>query len=218
MTLKTTGASHDRRTLILVGIAIAAATISVLIVSSRLLRASRYANTGGNVLAKEERKQEELKEADAARKKAPLLRDKWRIWADKHTALLRQMQRAPPGDTAARDRVWEELPSNLLSPDTAGLTFSDLTGNGPAFTWQPGSKRTSDARERNFVQDRNKSALQKHHDIEIAFSAIPGPTMVVLWASGRITESTVISQNIPGKPSFLPGPEQEIYPPFEASR
>ena len=86
MTLKTTGASQDRRTLILGGIAIATATISVLTISSWLLRANRNASTSGYVLAKEERKQEQLNEADAARKKAPLLRDKWRIWADKHTA------------------------------------------------------------------------------------------------------------------------------------
>ncbi len=170
--------------------------------------------------------------------KASLLRDHWRVWAEAHQALLRQLRHSPPGDTATLMRVSSLLPSSAHLNQATGITLADIgikpgdldNPNAVRFTWQPGPLKQPIAAEwartdpgAQAASDRtdditlgmNKRQFQTYHNIALSMSMSAGRSRITLWADGRITEMVVQDQHIRGKPTIVDGLEKEIAPPYD---
>lgn len=133
------------------------------------------------------------------------LREKLRPWAMQHKAELSQMLRSP-GDQAAYSGVWNVLPAN---PRLAGIDFRELASEDPlstvSFTWAASSKAsladapaTLDPKVKESMRGGEKQlARERQIDFstkrDIVVSSSMTPRMEVnLWASGRVTERTML--------------------------
>ena len=169
--------------------------------------------------------------------KANLLRDHWRVWAVAHQSLLRQLKQTSPNDTATLMRVYSALPSTHdLVSGSAGVTLADIgvnrddfnAGRGVPFTWQPGTLKTrvsdgllrsdphaqatSDHYDSTFLEAAKRD-FANYHDIMLSESMGAGRSRITLWADGRITEMTRITNAARGQRDE--GLERELVPPYD---
>ncbi len=187
------------------------------------LQQSRFAPTR-NIMGLDPVSQEKTRRANIAQ--ASVLRDHWRAWAEQHKSLLTEMRQAKgnPADLAVR--LNEALPNFK----TSGLPISDLKTNDAQFTWQPTGTKTFFAgvtdpvrlasinEERQFINKQFAEGLTKHKDVIISRSVNVGPTLIALWASGRVTVST--SRDVREGRGYIStdGEPQEIQPPYDFVR
>lgn len=169
------------------------------------------------------------KQHSAKLAQARLLRDKWRPWAMQHQQELKQMLAAQPDTPDAFKGVWGKVPAMSNAKD-GGITDADLNSTQAPFSWNAVEKMVRPGREdraatpgenaeyaagRQFIQKQLNDDFVALKDVRISESIDSGPSMISLWASGRVTESTEIPQTIVGQPAFVQGPEQEIEPVYD---
>lgn len=174
--------------------------------------------------------------------RAKVLREKWRVWAEQHKGELTRMLQAKPGDQTAFVGVWDALPTAPAAQ--AGITQEDLTPNGVqppspvGFGWAPfdkvriGSSLKSEVQQVMLAGQKAGGEVRqiefaRNRDIVLASSMVHG-TRVHLWASGRVTETTMLPAR--QKPAILrrvraekrdftildmQSPHQQIAPPYE---
>ena len=164
---------------------------------------------------------------EASRAKAARLRNAWNVWALKHKAELLAAKTASPRDAAAFDRLYRALPAKC-SADTTGFTFQELSSGEVEFSWQPSTKdftASGDSAQQTTYSAGNEHAITtmkkefaRYGDISICHSANPGPTQIALWASGKVTESSIgmVREGHVVAPSQRP--EIEILPAFSEPR
>lgn len=160
---------------------------------------------------------------------AKFLRDRWRPWALSHQNELRRMLKAKPDDQASLMAVWNVLPrfrgSDAMSQP---ITPNDLITGGLKFSWNAGRppKPVGNDPERQLAFHRmeatQKWSLQNNFkevkDIQLSQSINTGTTIICLWASGRVTESTVNLDSpvdIDNRTSAFHLKHQEIMPPYD---
>lgn len=192
----------------------------------------RYNDTkllyGVNVVDKET-EEASLRGRDAYLANAMVLREQWRPWALQHRGTLDRLVHAKGEDYAALMQAYDALP---VFPD-ADMHFANIDMNHPLstdFTWNPslkahGNKESFDPEQQAKLSRVNKSASEhlrqdfaQHHDIELSQSFNDGMSHIVLWASGRVTEESVVRQYIPGKDSQVKGAPRQIAPPYDFLR
>ena len=185
---------------------------------------SRSAKSGYEI-AKQARTERQIQQLEAAKLSAQHLRGDWELWARNHKSQIGRLGR-PSADGGSFETIWNALPTKLTNHEETGLTYAELRSGPIRFSWQPSAKnrdillprpemRRSFEQGIDSVERGSRKRFAQYHDIEISRSVSSGPTQVTLWASGRITETTLIQQNIPGKPTFVEGPPVEIAPPYD---
>ena len=117
-------------------------------------------------------------------------------WAKSHKAFLQAMSQAPPTDLSAALAVNQSLQSLPIPLWQGESRFSHIRDGDPR-TGRDGQKPTFVSVPQNAQSDRPAQ------DFEFARSFNPGSSHVILWASGRITQT-----------SGTLGSQQEITPPF----
>ncbi len=117
-------------------------------------------------------------------------------WAEKHKALLLKMSQAPPMDLSAAAAVRQSL-SSLPVPLWQGESHVTHIQDGDPRTGRDGQKPTFISEPQSTQRGRTAQ------DFELARSFNPGTSRVILWASGRITQTTGTAKS-----------RQEITPPF----
>ena len=164
--------------------------------------------------------------------KARKLREKWKVWAEKHKELLMMMQKEQSVDSKTLQMVYDALPAKL-SPEITGISNDDMAEPPFMFTWHPAEKNhrlppelMNDPKELEAMrkaEELRKIRLTKnfksHRDIAIAQSIHFGKVYYKLWASGRITEGGIEEyedKNNP-LPNMLKNPpvRKEIEPPYD---
>ena len=146
---------------------------------------------------------------------AQQLRDHLAGWAHQNKAALVEMQQAQPDNLAAPMRVYTsliKLPFPLWNSDPR-LGKSDTM---PAFSTQTTALTLSHLQHsQDPVTEALRADFARYHDFRVANSVDPGSISLVLWASGRITQSTASGKFMGhGKPIFLVTNEKTITPPF----
>jgi len=160
--------------------------------------------------------------------KANQIRSQWQPWAEQHRDLLTRMLQAKQSDYRPLGEVYALLP---VKPRQVGVTLTGSSSPTPAeadraFTWNPAAKlgmpRSADHVEqatRRAMAKSINSHLQRGYvrfrDIELSQSMDFGLSHVSVWASGRITETSEVRQNIVGQPPTTEGEPHQISPPFE---
>lgn len=148
------------------------------------------------------------------------IREKWKPWALQHKDLLRKMRQGNPQDASIALEVFTKLPVKFAGPE-AVVTFDDLTNGQARFTWQalennlvrPGAPISRDA------QFRKKAVADdflKEHDVLLSSSVNSGKSHINVWASGRITETTVVKNpRVSGQPVYGDPVSKEITPSYD---
>ncbi len=176
----------------------------------------------------------ELTEAQKSERleRVKFLRDKWKAWALSHQGELRRMLSSRE-DRTAQLAVWNMLPS---SPSRSGgiVKSEDFTGGssdmttGRVFTWNAASKNTK-VRDSKFQKNVDAATttqtwrlgrnFKDFKDIEISSSVNTGRHALCLWASGRVTESSMLSdeemKHIESGDRIFPRKHREILPPYD---
>jgi len=161
---------------------------------------------------------------------AMVLRERWSPWALQHRGTLNRLLHAKGEDYAALMQAYDALP--VFSTD-AGMHLADVDINhrlSTDFTWNPSAKahsnmESSDPEQQAKLLRVNKSVSEhlrqdfaQYHDIELSQSFNDGMSHIVLWASGRVTEESVVRQNIPGKETQVKGTPRQLAPPYDFLR
>lgn len=164
---------------------------------------------------------------DAYLANAMVLRERWRPWALQHRRVLNHLVHAKGEDYAALTQAYDALP--VFSTD-AGMHLADINLDHPLstdFTWNPAAKARSSRpspdpewqakslRVDKSVLEHLRQNFAQYHDIEISQSCNNGTSHIVLWASGRVTEESLVRQYIPGKPTLAKGAPSQIAPPYD---
>jgi len=134
------------------------------------------------------------------------LRGQRQGWAERNAALLRQMRQAGPDDLAALLRVYAQVPPsiNLSSGDA---TFTVL-GTPPTLSHL---RRSQGPLEVHLRED-----FARYRDMRVSRSLNAGPTDISLWASGRVTETTLTDRVVGHTRFFAADPKEtaEIAPAY----
>ncbi len=146
---------------------------------------------------------------------AQQIREHLTTWAQHNKATLLQMGQAQPNDLAALMTVYRSLEKQPLPLWDADPRLSK--GNAmPAFSVQTTEltlTHLQHSKEPNCQRIRQDFAQDR--DLRISRSVDPGNVCIVVWASGRITQSTVISKFIGyGKPFLHVESQKSITPGF----
>lgn len=158
---------------------------------------------------------------------AMLLREQWRPYASQHKALLLKMLHARGDDTNTLKLVYYALPA---TPKAAGMPPVGVNFSHPSssdFTWQLIDKHNASTSSQKDLGDRerltkydSRFSRELHedfiqfHDISVSESMSPSLSTFTLWASGRVTETALKTQHIPGKPVFKKLAPDQVAPPF----
>ena len=80
------------------------------------------------------------------------------------------------------------------------------------FSWEGFKPQKADAE----ISAYRKNEFAKHHDVALATSVHGGRSHITLWASGRVTETTLVEQKPPvsGLSAYIDD-EKEIEPAFD---
>jgi hypothetical protein len=165
------------------------------------------------------------------------LRERWRTWAFKHKAELKQLITANAEDTSALTRVYETLPSGWNPDGTidrnadaeAGFGAKELIGGPAEYATLVGADRIRlpSSQANSPVWIGRHTAAQTHQQIrlrynfanmrDIAFveSINSGPKHYTLWVSGRITEDDKAGRRLDPKNLAAQYAHREVVPPFE---
>lgn len=109
------------------------------------------------------------------------LREQRRDWAERNAALLRQMRQAGPDDLAALLRVDAQVPPSIgLSSEDASFTTIFVP---PTLSHLRKSQGP--------LEVRLREDFSRHRDLRVSQSFNGGLTSITLWASGRVTETTM---------------------------
>lgn len=162
--------------------------------------------------------------------KAKRLRELLRPWAMEHKTEIGRMLNTQGDDEQALAAVYNVLPSQPRQKGSP-VTFENLSAGTDKFTWDVGAEkmklspsvlddpiqRGNHEKTIHFEQDRIHKNYIAYHDIAISQSANLGTTAIKLWASGRITETTLKIENtrLGGGKIFDDAAEQEIIPRYE---
>ncbi len=158
-------------------------------------------------------------------------RDAWRQWALNHKDEVRAMLRSSPTDQAAFQKVYDAIP-RFPQKEDAGFTLADLSKppSSPAvYTWShhieqyvesPHQAADPTAHGRHsktvsFTQETQRHNFATYHDIALTTSVNYGVDFLTLWASGRITETTIPYVLEPGKNRVEATTEHEIEAPYD---
>lgn len=171
--------------------------------------------------------------------RAEMLRQKWKPWASKHRDIVRRMLDAKSEDEAALLAVWNAIPDSpggdaevntIRSVDLHGGTSLNSASlrSGQVFNWNALGKSGSHAftpemkekmsRSQDTQSWRLKHDFKEHKDIVISQSVNTGKTSVCLWASGRVTEKTIVAgRSITVRPDLkmFVVKHNELLPPYE---
>jgi len=157
---------------------------------------------------------------------AMVLRERWRPWALKHREVINRLLHAKSENYAALTQAYDALP---VFPD-ADMHLANIDIDHPLstdFTWNPSLKAHSNRessdpeqqakslRVNKSVSENLRQDFARYHDIKISQSFNNGMSNIVLWASGRVTEESVVRQYTPGKPSQVKGAPRQIAPPYD---
>lgn len=148
------------------------------------------------------------------------LRKKWKPWALQHKALLQKMQQGNPQDASVALEVFTKIPVKLRGPE-AVITVDDLAAGQTHFTWQALESELvrPDAPISRDGQLRKEAVAEdfaKEHDVLLSSSVNSGKSRIHLWASGRITETTVVKNpRVSGQPVYADPVSTEITPPYD---
>ncbi len=153
---------------------------------------------------------------------AQQIRDHLANWAQANKPALVQMQKARPDGLASLMRVYDSLikqPLPLWDGDPrVGRAASVLSSYvpDPAFSTQTVALTLSHLERSQAPMDKGiREDFARYRDFRIARSADPGRNSIVVWASGRITQSTVSDKFMGhGKPILSVTSEKTITPPF----
>jgi len=166
---------------------------------------------------------------DAYLANAMVLRERWRPWALQHSGTLNRLLHAKGEDHAAFMQAYDALPT---FPD-ASMHFANIDIDhhlSTDFTWNPSLKAHSNRESSDPEQQAKKILVNKsvsehlrqdfaqYHDIEISQSFNDGVSHIVLWASGRVTEESLVRQYIPGQSTLVKGTPHQIVPPYDFLR
>ncbi|MDF2440730.1 MAG: hypothetical protein JWN98_1714 [Abditibacteriota bacterium] len=173
--------------------------------------------------------------------KLKLIREKWRPWARRNQSTLNKLLHAQASDEATLMSVSQTLPSNKSESGVSNrdlVPTKDITAamqaRLPMFTWQasrPGAVIPEKMRaqyEKTQVSSLKllKDDFKRMRDIRLSRSMSNTEPTFSLWASGRITKSRSVRQNIlttvNGKSVIATtsgeSAHEEIMPPFEFLR
>ena len=167
--------------------------------------------------------------------KAKMLREKWKVWANAHSEIMKQLLHASDKGQAVLTQVYEAVPV-VPTTQNAGFTGQDLASLPFQFTWNaatrvhhlnakqiedPNARRYMD-KEKQFAVKRLQAEFLQMRDVQISQAINFGSDQYELWASGRITQHTFIpapsplSKTLPGQTSAPSGwVRQEIMPPYD---
>lgn len=215
-----------RRTLprraFMLGIALAAAAVFPL----AMLRPAAEAQTPSPAPVRDQQEMAMLHLSDAQKQlrltQARQLRGRLAEWAQANKAALAQMQQARPDDLASLMRVYDsliKLPFPLWNGDPrVGRATSVISSYvpDPTFSTQTAALTLSHLERSQEPADKSiREDFARYHDFRVARSIDPGNVCIVVWASGRITQSTVSGEFIGhGEPILLVTSEESIVPPF----
>ena len=146
------------------------------------------------------------------------IREHLAAWAQHNKAALLQMQQAQPNDLAALMPVYRSLAKQPL-PLWNGDSRIGRGGTNPGFAVDvpPGMTLTHLQRSREWIFTRIRRDFADNKDFRIASSVDIGNVSIVVWASGRITESTVTGKFAGyGKPFLQVESQKSIMPSFFA--
>lgn len=161
--------------------------------------------------------------------KAKHLRELFRPWALTHKPELERMLNAQGDDEQALASAYNMLPHQPQYKGT-NITRADLAAGQDQFTWDVGIEKMrlspqmlNDPLQRqnhektiNFQKDRSHKDYVTYHDIAVSQAMSIGVKFIKLWASGRITETTLKIENTRyGNKMFDDANEMEIVPPYE---
>lgn len=176
--------------------------------------------------------------------RAKVLRDKWRLWAQKNQDALQAMLAASPQDKVALTQAWNTLP---IAPPQAGISQQELSPTGNAsspttFGWAPlekaflnnrGSSTADPSAQAEQERWKQQDEVARGDDFvalrDIKLSAGGTDTQIALWASGRVTEQSVLRSQEErteikkklqalgrqGTPSDYLTPYHEVLPPYD---
>ncbi|PQV62505.1 hypothetical protein B1R32_13118 [Abditibacterium utsteinense] len=166
--------------------------------------------------------------ADARLAKAKSIRAEWRGWALQHKTELAAMLVSRGKDFSTLQAVYK------ISPPLRFGDWQPNTKSGPAkFGWYVDTEKQiangeivkwGDERSKNLFESSKGHMNQKlkeefanKSDFQIAQSDNAGPTTTYIWASGRVTEKTVIQNpdHRSGQSSMLELPHKDLVPPFD---
>jgi len=158
--------------------------------------------------------------------KATMLRTRYQTWALAHKDVLRQMLHAQPGNEAIMLTAWNAFPANpLLS--SAPVPAKDMMSGEPPFSWELGIPTLAppkDADEEKmrkrmigYTEKKRAKSFSKYRDFIISESCNNGRATVALWASGRVTEESLVDNPAPspGAPAAVEAPSVQIAPPYD---
>ncbi len=132
------------------------------------------------------------------------LRQHLRGWALQHAPLLRQMRHAAPNDLAALIRVYPQEPLPGRYPGDPRLQEQGKEEN-LAFTGLSAPLTLSHLQHSHEAfAEGIREDFAKYRDFRLSQSINTGRSSVTLWASGRVTETTLVDQKVErGKPILM---------------
>lgn len=198
--------NRDHQTTAVWTVLLVTGTVVLLLALRHFTARSRGHGAGVPYISAEDNRQTQI----ATIAKANDLRAQWFVWASRHKALLRDLVDGQQTDEKTLERVYAFLPPNQpLFTVSAPIPFP---AKAPAFSWQFLSKQQE--KVVSGAHERLRKNYRAFHDIALSESENIGPWRVTLWASGRVTKTSLVEQHVPGRPAFVETFPQEISPRF----
>jgi hypothetical protein len=166
--------------------------------------------------------------ADGRLAKAKAIRAEWLPWAKAHQTELRAMLASGGKDFSRAEAVYKVSPPLRFEdwrPDTQSgpahfgwlVDVDKMTANGERIQWFDAKSKAAYEEGRGQTEKKLRQEFADQSDFTVATSVNPGPTETQFWASGRITETTVVpnTSGRSGDPAFIKLAPKELVPPYE---
>ena len=134
------------------------------------------------------------------------LRKQRQGWAERNAVLLRRMRQAGPDDLAALLRVYAQVPPSI-----------NASAEDAAFTVLGAPSTLSHLRKSQEPLDvQHRQDFARYRDLRVSQSFNTGLTSITLWASGRVTETTLTGRVVGHTRMFAVDPKEtaDIAPPY----
>lgn len=148
------------------------------------------------------------------------VREKMKPWALAHKDLLKKMMAANANNSAIALEVFTKVPAETRGPK-AVVTIEDRKKGPTNFTWQALENdyvrpNATPSQVGTFRKQEIASDFARQHDVLLSSSMNPGLSHIDVWASGRITETTIpINPRVSGQPVYGDPVSKEIIPPYD---
>ncbi len=215
-----------RRTISRRALIFGAALTAVALVPLAMLKPMAKAQTPLPAPVRDQQEMATLHLSDAQKQlrlaQAHQLRGRLAEWAHANKAALVQMQQARPDDLASLMRVYDsliKLPFPLWNGDPRVGRATPVISSyvpDPTFSTQTTALTLSHLERSQEPADKSiREDFARYHDFRVARSIDPGNVCIVVWASGRITESTVSGElQGRGKPFLALESQKFLMPGF----